>query len=164
MPPGSSLSESGGSDVKGGNFVQIATVDALNRPRVRTVVFRGFLDQKRITSKPKRRARPERSALMLATDMRSDKVEEGGAARTLPPPPPDHPTQVSHPSQYPRSLSGREGPHQKKTVVRRLSFWGGGVLRGCGQRSVQTNKQTNKQDADTTLGLPTGPKRCQGER
>lgn len=98
MPPGSSLSESGGSDVKGGNFVQIATVDALNRPRVRTVVFRGFLDQKRITSKPKRRARPERSALMLATDMRSDKVEEGGAARTLPPPPrPPNPSQPPKP-------------------------------------------------------------------
>ena len=47
-------------EMKGGNFFQLATVDGDNMPRVRTVVFRGFLGD----------------ALTITTDARSQKVKE----------------------------------------------------------------------------------------
>ena len=51
--------------VRGGNYVQIATVDSENKPRNRTVVFRGFVnDLKR-----------GREALKMITDARSQKVK-----------------------------------------------------------------------------------------
>lgn len=52
--------------VRGGNFVQIATVDPEGRPRCRTVVFRGFLSAE---------ARGE-DALRMITDLRSEKVHQ----------------------------------------------------------------------------------------
>jgi len=54
--------------VRGGNYVQIATVDEDGAPRCRTVVFRGFL------------AVDERGgakAMRMITDARSEKVGAG---------------------------------------------------------------------------------------
>lgn len=52
--------------VRGGNYVQLATVDqATGEPRVRTVVFRGFLQGDNLTMK-------------MITDRRSSKVKEAG--------------------------------------------------------------------------------------
>ncbi|KAF0695370.1 Aste57867_13804 [Aphanomyces stellatus] len=51
--------------IRGGNYVQLATVDADGRPHCRTVVFRGFLDL------------PDGSrAMKMITDARSDKVAQ----------------------------------------------------------------------------------------
>ena len=51
--------------VRGGNYVQIATVDAENRPHNRTVVFRGFqVDEN------------GKEAFKMITDARSQKVEQ----------------------------------------------------------------------------------------
>ncbi|MEL7474809.1 MAG: pyridoxamine 5'-phosphate oxidase family protein [Cyanobacteria bacterium P01_A01_bin.3] len=47
---------------RGVRFLQLATVDRLNRPRNRTVVFRGFAD--------------DRATIMLAVDSRSEKLEQ----------------------------------------------------------------------------------------
>ena len=47
--------------IRGGNYVQLATVDANNAPRCRTVVFRGFAPDGR---------------LKIITDQRSAKVQE----------------------------------------------------------------------------------------
>ncbi|MGK7911179.1 MAG: pyridoxamine 5'-phosphate oxidase family protein [Synechococcus sp.] len=47
---------------RGVRFLQLATVDGLNRPRNRTVVFRGFVE--------------ERATIMLAVDSRSEKLEQ----------------------------------------------------------------------------------------
>ena len=50
--------------VRGGNYVQMATVDAENRPHNRTVVFRGFqVDEN------------GKEAFKMITDARSQKVE-----------------------------------------------------------------------------------------
>ena len=49
-------------EVRGGNFVQLATVDAAGVPHNRTVVFRGFLG--------------DRGALKFITDSRSEKVQQ----------------------------------------------------------------------------------------
>jgi PPOX class probable FMN-dependent enzyme len=51
--------------VRGGNYVQIATVDAEGHPRCRTVVFRGFQGVAE---------RGGREALRMITDARSEKV------------------------------------------------------------------------------------------
>ena len=51
--------------VRGGNYVQMATVDAENRPHNRTVVFRGFqVDEN------------GKEAFKMITDARSQKVEQ----------------------------------------------------------------------------------------
>ncbi|KAH9104210.1 hypothetical protein LEN26_015087 [Aphanomyces euteiches] len=49
--------------IRGGNYVQLATVDAEGRPHCRTVVFRGFVDLP-----------SGRTAMKMITDARSDKV------------------------------------------------------------------------------------------
>ena len=51
--------------VRGGNYVQIATVDADNKPRNRTVVFRGFVSDSKNGSE----------ALKMITDARSEKAQ-----------------------------------------------------------------------------------------
>ena len=50
--------------VRGGNYVQIATVDANNNPRNRTVVFRGWLPLNN-----------GKEAMKMITDSRSEKVK-----------------------------------------------------------------------------------------
>lgn len=50
--------------VKGGNYVQIATVDSNGEPKCRTVVFRGFSE---LSYSP--------NAMKMITDIRSEKVE-----------------------------------------------------------------------------------------
>ena len=62
--------------VRGGNYVQIATVDLEGKPACRTVVFRGFLDL------------PDKErpiAMKMITDARSDKASqiEGNAASEM---------------------------------------------------------------------------------
>jgi len=52
--------------VKGGNYVQIATVDGEGLPRCRTVVFRGFQQSSQ---------RAGQSAMRMITDARSEKVD-----------------------------------------------------------------------------------------
>lgn len=52
--------------IKGGNYVQIATVDGEGLPRCRTVVFRGFQQSLH---------RVGQSALRMITDARSEKVD-----------------------------------------------------------------------------------------
>jgi PPOX class probable FMN-dependent enzyme len=51
---------------RGGNYIQIATVDANGLPRCRTVVFRGFLEQDS----------SGRSAMKMITNAQSDKVQQ----------------------------------------------------------------------------------------
>lgn len=52
--------------IRGGNYVQIATVDGEGLPHCRTVVFRGFLPVKE---------RGGREAMRMITDARSEKVQ-----------------------------------------------------------------------------------------
>lgn len=54
-------------EIRGGNYVQIATVDAEGLPRCRTVVFRGFLPVEEKGGK---------QALRMITDARSEKVAQ----------------------------------------------------------------------------------------
>ena len=56
--------------VRGGNYVQIATVDTEGRPHCRTVVFRGFLEVA---------ASGGGAAMRMITDARSEKVEQARA-------------------------------------------------------------------------------------
>ncbi|GMI14370.1 hypothetical protein TrLO_g14251 [Triparma laevis f. longispina] len=56
--------------VRGGNFVQIATVDGSGLPRCRTVVFRGFLDDLYF------REEQTGAPMKMITDERSEKVKE----------------------------------------------------------------------------------------
>jgi len=51
--------------IKGGNYVQLATVDSDGKPHCRTVVHRGFLQSEK---------RPGEQALKIITDARSQKV------------------------------------------------------------------------------------------
>ncbi len=55
--------------IRGGNYVQIATIDSTGHPNVRTVVFRGFLNFDS-TSYPKKKT----LAMKMITDARSEKV------------------------------------------------------------------------------------------
>jgi pyridoxamine 5'-phosphate oxidase len=57
--------------VKGGNYVQIATVDGEGLPHCRTVVFRGFLTYTEGDT--------ANLAMKMITDSRSDKVQQIGA-------------------------------------------------------------------------------------
>jgi len=60
--------------VKGGNFVQIATVDQeTNEARCRTVVFRGFINDKEGGDSP--------TTMKMITDSRSSKVSEVGGEK-----------------------------------------------------------------------------------
>lgn len=61
--------------IRGGNYVQIATVDGEGKPRCRTVVFRGFLDP---FAGNKERAGGE-VAMRMITDARSEKVAHASA-------------------------------------------------------------------------------------
>jgi len=54
--------------IRGGNYVQIATVDENGLPHCRTVVFRGFVAGEETGGK---------EALRMITDARSEKVEQG---------------------------------------------------------------------------------------
>eukprot|EP00594_Rhizosolenia_setigera_P010759 CAMPEP_0178958940 /NCGR_PEP_ID=MMETSP0789-20121207/11964_1 /TAXON_ID=3005 /ORGANISM="Rhizosolenia setigera, Strain CCMP 1694" /LENGTH=238 /DNA_ID=CAMNT_0020641787 /DNA_START=233 /DNA_END=949 /DNA_ORIENTATION=- len=59
--------------VRGGNYVQISTVDQTSmEPRVRTVVFRGFL--------PDGKTKDESCIMKMITDKRSSKVQESKVA------------------------------------------------------------------------------------
>jgi len=54
--------------IKGGNYVQVATVDADGKPHCRTVVHRGFLESA---------GKPGEQAFKIITDSRSQKVQHG---------------------------------------------------------------------------------------
>jgi len=58
-------------EIRGGNYVQIATVDGEGLPHCRTVVFRGFLPVQE---------RGGREAMRMITDARSEKVKHGSQA------------------------------------------------------------------------------------
>lgn len=56
--------------IRGGNYVQIATVDVEGKPACRTVVFRGFLD---VTAHEESE---KKIAMKMITDARSDKAAQ----------------------------------------------------------------------------------------
>ena len=56
--------------IKGGNYVQIATVDKYNKPHCRTVVFRGFTNV--VTND---NILSSKVGMKMITDSRSDKIE-----------------------------------------------------------------------------------------
>jgi pyridoxamine 5'-phosphate oxidase len=58
--------------VRGGNYVQIATVDADGKPRCRTVVFRGFFEPPEVMC-----GYGGAAAMRMITDARSEKVGQG---------------------------------------------------------------------------------------
>lgn len=69
--------------IRGGNFVQVATVDPeTSEPRCRTVVFRGFLPPKP-NEDGNTTSQPEESCIMkMITDLRSSKVGEASGHPT----------------------------------------------------------------------------------
>ena len=59
--------------IRGGNYVQIATVDSTGLPNVRTVVFRGFLNFDS-TASSNSKLNKKNLAMKMITDARSEKV------------------------------------------------------------------------------------------
>jgi hypothetical protein len=59
--------------VRGGNYVQIATVDSDGMPHCRTVVFRGFVD---VPSPVSLQSTSPKCAMKMITDARSEKVSQ----------------------------------------------------------------------------------------
>lgn len=59
--------------VRGGNYIQLSTVDEQGHPRCRTVVFRGFVE---IPAASAPRGNARRLALKMITDSRSSKVPQ----------------------------------------------------------------------------------------
>jgi PPOX class probable FMN-dependent enzyme len=65
--------------IRGGNYVQVATVDEQGSPACRTVVFRGFMDVQNASieeAQADNEARPSSIALKMITDARSEKVAQ----------------------------------------------------------------------------------------
>jgi len=67
--------------IRGGNFVQLATVDEISKePRCRTVVFRGFLDHSHVGKEENEKVQSVDTShcFKMITDIRSNKVQEAG--------------------------------------------------------------------------------------
>jgi len=98
--------------IRGGNYVQIATVDAeTNEPRCRTVVFRGFLPPRPNEDGSTANQRAEESCVMkMITDLRSRKVGEASG----------------HPDQAAELVWWFAKSSEQYRVRGRLQFVGGG--------------------------------------
>jgi pyridoxamine 5'-phosphate oxidase len=62
--------------VRGGNYVQIATVDGGGLPHCRTVVFRGFMDLPASPATSSQSETPLKVAMKMITDARSEKASQ----------------------------------------------------------------------------------------